>query len=91
MCRSSFGAGIRYPSLNMFNKFKYVIIDGLFPIVFTEAQTHREIGRGYNITSAGFGSVDSEAKVSIWGRSESLNKNSDPKDAEIIQRMIRPL
>jgi len=83
----------------MMKKFKYVIINNTFPILFGEAHKHSEfancsvgasLGRA---TSAGFCSIsveDGKMSVSTFGESVSLFLRSNKEDAEIISRMLQP-
>lgn len=73
-------------------KFKYVVKDGIAPVVFSECQKHSDFQHACSpITSAGFGEIyfeDGGLKVSCWGRSISLNIDSNPA---IDERLIRKL
>jgi len=69
------------------------MIDGVFPIVFTDANTHREIAGMKNVTSAGFVSLHlSNDKTSIeanaYGESISLGLKSNHDDSAILTRMF---
>lgn len=80
------------------NRCKYVILDGIFPRLFSESDTHKYVARApmslgvKTPTSAGFCSVGVDAKgeleVSCYGKSESLGLESQPGDAEIIKRLF---
>ena len=77
-------------------KLKYVVFDCLFPVIFTEAQQHVKFKFMGKITSAGFCKIYSEGdvaaqvvKVHCYGESISLNIKSDPKDSELLTRVIR--
>ena len=79
-------------------KLKYIIADGS-PILFGEATNHSDVARGFNVTNAGFCSIDfvkgnnreidDKYKVTCYGESVTLDKKSDPEfDAGKIERMI---
>ncbi len=73
-------------------KLKYIMADGS-PILFGDAIQHKEVARGFNVTSAGFCSIDfvredDRYKVSVYGESESIQKASNPNDAMKIEQMI---
>lgn len=76
----------------MSGQLKYIMVDEIFPIIFTEAMTHKHIAGNKNVTSAGFVSisVDSEfnKKATAYGKSISLGKESKPEDSEIITAMF---
>ena len=72
---------------------KYIIIkdrdDFQFSIVFPDSVIHKDVARIHRATdirvvSAGFCSLGSP--VSVWGRSESIDKDSRPLDAKIIDK-----
>lgn len=81
---------------------KYVILNGCFPIVFSEAQKHVDFASLGKIDSAGFCSFQEVAtpeertdicttrmkKVSVWGESRSLKLKSKAHDAELIEKML---
>ena len=67
---------------------KYIIVDNIFPILFTEATSHNEFKR-LNITSAGFFTIDSFGLISIFGNSASLNINSKKEDLSCISLMLK--
>lgn len=68
------------------------MIDGLFPVLFTEANTHREIAGGRNVTSAGFVSLiineHGNIEAHAYGESISLGLKSDNKDSAILTMMF---
>ena len=63
---------------------KYIIIDGVKPIVFSEAQLHSEFKNMGEITSAGKCSIRNN-KVSCFGESISLKLKPNERDAKIIK------
>lgn len=74
---------------------KYVMFDGCMPVIFpgSLAHSHAELthalaNRNGPVTSAGFLRLGSDGKVSVYGRSISLGINSDPEDANIINRLL---
>lgn len=81
-------------------KFKYIIIDGTYPMICSEANTHQELAAGRKVTSAGFARIDATANsgpdgddadldVDCWGESASLNiESKGADDAAIIRRLF---
>lgn len=84
-------------------RIKYIIIDGIKPRLFSDAETHKELARGQVVTSAGFCDFHQTQDrdplgdnyrqfnwvVSCYGKSESLGIASNPiNDAAIIKRML---
>jgi len=70
---------------------KYIIIDELFPILFTECQTHKDLAHGMRVTSAGFFCTSIEKdkiKVHCYGESISLNIKNQPDDARLIEKFL---
>ncbi len=73
---------------------KYIIIEDIEPIVFSEATTHREasyVSGARKVTGAGFCSarIDSNgASVSIWGKSVSLGIGPGKDDEFILKRLF---
>lgn len=64
-------------------KTKYVIIDGIKAIIFTETLQHREFEPLGEITGAGFVSIgikNGTPSVSVYGKSISLGIKSKEKD-----------
>lgn len=63
----------------------------MFPVWDTHSDVAHKLG--YPVVSAGFVTVkvtsDGEFDVTTHGRSESLNLESDPADAEIIKFMLK--
>ncbi|MDP2692788.1 MAG: hypothetical protein Q8O88_04080 [bacterium] len=68
---------------------KYIITD-FGGIIFNEAITHSQVAKGFDrIYSAGFVEIQSGIVISAYGRSESLNIDSQPeKDEEIISDIL---
>lgn len=72
------------------DRTKYVIIETFaceLAIVFDEIISHHEVGRNFKIVSAGFCSIRNN-KVTVWGKSDSLGKESREEDAEIISKSL---
>jgi len=77
-------------------KFKYIILDGLYPRICSEADTHREMAGFRTATSAGFAQLsivpngsDLEFDVHCYGESVSLRlKSKGAEDAAILRRMF---
>lgn len=76
-------------------KFKYVILGGCFPVIFSEANNHsdfKDIGSIGRPTSAGFAELqfnDGVLSVQVWGESVSLNLKSNPaEDCYLIERLF---
>ena len=70
---------------------KYIIINDVFPILFTEAQQHIDIGRKLNVTSAGFfrtSILEGKIKVHCYGESISLGIKSQPDDSYFIEKFL---
>lgn len=62
---------------------KYVIVDGIMPIVFHGGLKHSSFKGMGEITSAGFCDIyseENEVKVNCYGKSESLKIKSKPED-----------
>ena len=73
--------------------FKYIVHNELYPVLFTEADTHSSRANDHKVTSAGSGELaitpDGQLRVSCWGQSVGLNINSRPEqDADLIHRMF---
>jgi hypothetical protein len=66
--------------------FKYVMIDYINPILFTNTD-HKALRTAGNITSAGFIALLG-GKVTTEGESFSLGLKPAPDDAEIIERYM---
>lgn len=78
------------------NKLKYVIVEDKatgqeLAILFREMLIHREVAfffeRNALVVSGGFYQVDG-GKVTTYGKSESLSKNSRPEDAILIAAVL---
>lgn len=80
------------------HKLKYIrfesrLADSVF--LFPTWENHADVAfrLRYKPVSAGFVSVTVDAQgmiqVTTYGRSESLNMESDPEDAELITRMLK--
>lgn len=71
---------------------KYIIIDGVIPIVFSEAQLHTEFKLFGEITSAGkcrFVLDDGTVKARCFGNSIGLKIKSNPEhDEKVINRNL---
>lgn len=73
-------------------EFKYIIIDRVKYVLFAHGIEHIDEAKGRNVTSAGFCriGVDNVDKlfVECFGRSESLNIDSNPeRDAKVIRKI----
>ena len=71
--------------------FKYVIVSKLYPIVFSEAMSHKEF-KDKNVTSAGFGQIfckDGEIKVSVHGKSVALKVEADSLDVVHLEMLFK--
>ena len=62
---------------------KYIIIDHFKPILFDISLQHSQVAGYLNVTSAGFIEEDR-----CFGRSDSLNIDSNPNDYRIIRRFF---
>lgn len=75
-------------------KLKYVmnLDSGHYVILPDNGMNHSSVYRVEAWTSAGFLSFvqtpENGVKVTCWGRSESLNLDSDPRDAAAIERTM---
>ena len=75
-------------------KLKYVmnLNNGHYVILPDNGMNHSSVCGVEAWTSAGFLSftieVAGRVKVSCWGRSDSLNLDSDPRDAEAIEKTM---
>lgn len=72
---------------------KYIILDNLMPIIFHGSLTHKEIANGRKVRSAGFVDLYYTSKgitANCYASSASLEVESMPDDAHIIERMINP-
>ena len=71
---------------------KYVIIDGIAPVIFFGGIPHSEMLKLGAITSAGFLKFylnDGKISIAVFGHSESLNLNPKPADADIIKGILK--
>ena len=66
---------------------KYIIIDFVFPVLFTDAIEHKKMANGRFVTSAGFVKIV-DGKVEVYGDSISLKLKPDVDDADIISLML---
>lgn len=80
------------------HKLKYVrfetrLADSVFLFPTWEAHAEVALRLGYKPVSAGFVRIlvneDHTIRVQTYGRSESLNMESDPADAELIEHMLK--
>lgn len=74
-------------------KLKYVmnLNSDHYAILPNNGMAHSSVAFVEPWTSAGFLSFSQEGgvvKVNCWGRSDSLNLDSDPRDAEVIMRTM---
>ncbi len=75
-------------------ELKYLMIDGMFPIVWAGSTQHKEIaeGTGRKVTSAGFVKLvqdrDGKFSANVYGHSQSLGMVHDPRDAEFISLFV---
>ena len=75
---------------------KYIVFMDNSVVVFSNSTSHKFVAGEKVVRSAGFCRIetyrnqfdDVRAKVSVWGRSDTLNVNSDPSDAELISMMF---
>lgn len=66
-------------------EFKYLIIDKIKPVIFAHGIEHIDEANGRNVTSAGFVRILPGGDVECFGRSTSLNIDSQPvRDQRII-------
>jgi hypothetical protein len=77
-------------------EFKYIIVDRVKYVLFAHGIEHIDEANGRNVTSAGFCriGVDNVGKLFIecFGRSESLNIDSNPvKDERIIMKVAEQM
>ncbi len=80
------------------HKLKYIrfetrLADSVFLFPTWEAHAEVALRLGYKPVSAGFVHIlvneDLTLKVLTYGRSESLNMESDPADDALIERMLK--
>jgi hypothetical protein len=79
-------------SFNM-SRMKYVIIDGISPIIFSESQNHSDFKVMGQITGAGFCNIyedtkECETKAHVFGKSTSLGIESTKEDERILCRFV---
>lgn len=80
---------------------KYVMIDGIMPILFTEAMNHKDFIHRGNITSAGMCKINAkinwdryaeeyivEKEVVCYGESISLKLKPAEQDAKYIKKFL---
>lgn len=76
----------------MFKKFKYLVYDECYPVLFTEADQHKDRAGFNKVTSAGFARLNIDAgkiTVDCWGESIGLAVKSNPElDSRLIERMF---
>jgi hypothetical protein len=63
------------------------------PVVFSSSLTHATVAsrlgfRGPDLVSAGFVSLDKDAKINCYGKSISLHLRSRPEDSDVIGREL---
>ena len=76
--------------------FKYLIIDRVKSVLFNHGIEHIDEANGRNVTSAGFCTIGVNAVgmlfIECYGRSESLNIDSNPeRDAMIIRKIAEQM
>lgn len=74
-------------------KTKYIIIDGSYPVVFSDALTHSDVARGFKVTSAGYVNIKSNLDTNIidttpYGESESLKLKPAEEDEFILNKLL---
>lgn len=67
---------------------KYVMIDEIWPVLFSGAIEHRRMEGLGRITSAGFVAIEGD-QVRCYGESVSLEMGVGPEDVEIITAFLR--
>lgn len=65
---------------------KYIIVDSFRPIIFETSLPHNIVAGNLNVTSAGF-----IENGKCFGRSDSLNIESNESDIKIIKRFLKSL
>ena len=72
----------------MFSKAKYIVIDGMSPIVFDETRSHAEVKRALaphrECTGAGFCHINDTGAYVCYGESTTLRIRSSPNDSTIL-------
>lgn len=66
-------------------EMKYIMIDGMFPVIFSPNFTHSDMAKDKNVTSAGF--IDDKGNVK--GYSDSLGMGPKEKDQKIINLITK--
>jgi len=67
---------------------KYIIVDGKYPILFSNTLLHCEVAEGFaDITSAGHTEIEN-GKVRVFGESETLNLKWKDGDATLISNLL---
>lgn len=72
-------------------EMKYVIVDHIFPIIFTDAHNHKQFQYIGKVTSAGFFRIVSEGtveRVETYGCSQSLNMVPNEHDKNVISNFL---
>lgn len=75
---------------------KYIVIDGIMAVIFSDLMVHAEVAAGLRrygkVTGAGFVSIGAnnyELEVTPYGRSESLDIDSNKEeDTAAIKRAL---
>jgi len=74
-------------------KFKYVMIDSIFPVILHEAVQHKQITG--NATSAGFFMIhrgpSGKTEIACYGFSQSLGLKPDEADERILERFFKSI
>lgn len=76
---------------------KYVIFQSGDAIIFGDFASHKDMAGNRPVMSAGFCMVetfrnqfdDIRAKVSVWGKSDSLHVESNQRDSEVLAAIFR--
>lgn len=69
-------------------KLKYIVVDESHPVIFPETLVHADVGRRFNVTSAGFCQRYPDGKWRCWGESLSLGIKSDQFDEDLLNETI---
>lgn len=77
---------------------KYIIIDYSIPVVFSEANNHKDFKNIGNITSAAFFNISAKQEINdeaaprirvhCYGESQSLGLKKDICDERILERLF---
>jgi hypothetical protein len=73
-------------------KFKYVMVNLIFPVILSEAVQHNQVTG--DITSAGFFMItreDGKVRVCCYGFSQSLNLQPVEGDERIIEKFFNDM